>query len=277
MTELDFIETSPINYGGGNNVNLLISSSVTNPGVDNTPLPPFTLFGLTIPLQDENGLNLSSALKEVTELRFTFTEGTVTTKVLNRTRRGGYFYVRLEPIVFNTLPPTVDTLGVGTPAEQDIFRYDSSEFIFEPFFQISFANNDFNPLMNSTNANKVNAKAGTIHARYEGSKLTSGSVEGNDPALSFREFDGSIHLSDSDNVTIIGIDDNKREIKTIYFNPILTGSHPNKHVQNFPELKSILYEEEDNRFVRISNKKVFIVEKGTVLTMGETGKVTLVQ
>ena len=167
--------------------------------------------------------------------------------------------------------------------------------------------------MNSTNANKVNAvrqivdrtsdasnptnlqailtstaepaqiqncaytKAGTIHARYEGSKLTSGSVEGNDPALSFREFDGSIHLSDSDNVTIIGIDDNKREIKTIYFNPILTGSHPNKHVQNFPELKSILYEEEDNRFVRISNKKVFIVEKGTVLTMGETGKVTLVQ
>ena len=209
MTELDFIETSPIDYGGGNNANLLISSSVTNPGVDNTPLPPFTLFGMTIPLQDENGINISSALKEVEEIRFTFTSGIIKSKILTRTRRGGYFYLRLEPVVFNTLPSVVDTLGVGTPAEQDIFRFDSSEFIFEPYFQISFANNDFNPLMNTSNSSKPNAvrqvvdrtsdaanpsnlfaiiqgtaeaaqiqncsytKAGLINSKYNGTKLTS--------------------------------------------------------------------------------------------------------
>lgn len=313
MTELDFIETSPIDYGGGNNANLLISSSVTNPGVDNTPLPPFTLFGMTIPLQDENGINISSALKEVEEIRFTFTSGIIKSKILTRTRRGGYFYLRLEPVVFNTLPSVVDTLGVGTPAEQDIFRFDSSEFIFEPYFQISFANNDFNPLMNTSNSSKPNAvrqvvdrtsdaanpsnlfaiiqgtaeaaqiqncsytKAGLINSKYNGTKLTSGSVQGNDPALTFKEFDGSLHLLDSDNTTVTNIDDNKRDVKTVYFNPILSGSHPNKVVQNFPELDSILYEETDNRFVRISNKKVFIAETGKILTMGEVGKVTLVE
>lgn len=313
MTELDFIETSPIDYGGGNNVNLLISSSVTNPGVDNTPLAPFTLYGMTIPLQDENGLNIASALKEVEEIKFTFTEGTISTKILTRTRRNNYFYVRLEPKVFNTLPPVIDTLGVGTPAEQDIFRYDGSEFIFTPYFQISFANNDFNPLMNTSNTSKANAvamvvdrtsdaanptnltailagtaqpaqiqncsytKAGLIHARYEGTKLTSGSFEGNDPALTFREFDASLHATKADNTTIKAIDDNKRDVVTLYFTPEITGSHPNKFLQNFPQSSSIVYEEVDNRFIRISEQKVYIVEEDTVLTMNDIGRVSLVE
>jgi hypothetical protein len=313
MTELDFISTSPLEYGGNVNANLLISSSVVNPGVDNTPIAPFELVGMTLPFQDENEVQLVSALKEIEELRFNFTGGVITTKIVTRKRQNGYFYLRLEPLVFDTLPPTIETLAIGTPAEQDIYRFNDSEFIFKPFFELSFANNDFNPLMNSSNDNKPNAvrqvvdrtsdaanptnlqailaltaqpaqlqncsytKAGIVNARYDGTKLTSGSVEGNDPALAFKEFDGSIHLLDSDNTTITGIDDNKRDIKTVYFNPILTGSHPNKHEQNFPELTSILYQEEDKRFVRISNKKVFIVETGTILTMSEVGKVTLVE
>ena len=313
MTELDFISTSPLDYGGNVNVNLLVSSSVVNPGVDNTPTGSLTVVGMTIPFQDDDGTSLTSALKEIDELRFQFTEGVITTKIINRTRQDQYFYLRLEPIVFNSLPPVIDTLAVGTPAEQDIFRYDESEFIFKPFFEISFQNDDYNPLMNTSNANKVNAvrqvvdrtsdaanptnltailagtaqpaqlqncsytKAGIVHARYEGTKLTSGSNPGNDPALSFKEFEGSLHLLDSDNTTITAIDDNKRDTSTIYFNPILTGSHPNKHEQNFPELASILYEEQDKRFVRISNRKVFIVETGTILTMSEVGKVTLVE
>lgn len=313
MTELDFISTNPLSYGGNVNANLLVSSSVVNPGVDNTPTGTLTLVGMTIPFQDDNGIKIDSALKEIEELRFNFTDGVITTKILTRTRRNGYFYLRLEPKTFTTLPTVIDRLGIGTPAEQDIYRFDNSEFIFKPFFEISFQNNDFNPLMNTSNENKVNAirqvvdrtsdaasptnltailaqtaqpaqlqncsytKAGIVHARYEGTKLTSGSKQGDDPALSFKEFEGSIHLLDSDNTTITNIDDNKRETETLYFNPILTGSHPDKHVQNFPESSSIVYEEEDNRFVRISNKKVFIVETGTILTMGEVGKVTLVQ
>lgn len=313
MTELDFISTSPLDYGGNANVNLLVSSSVVNPGVDNTPTGSLTLVGMTIPFQDDKAVKIDSALKEIEELRFQFTEGVITTKIINRTRRNGYFYLRLEPVIFDTLPPVIETLGVGTPAEQDIFRFDDSEFIFKPFFEISFQNNDFNPLMNTSNTNAVNAirqvvdrtsdaanptnltailaqtaqpaqiqnsvytKAGHTNARYDGTKLTSGSKQGDDPALSFKEFEGSLHLLNSNNTTITNIDDNKRETSTLYFNPILTGSHPSKSVQNFPELDSILYEEEDNRFVRISNKKVFIVETGTILTMGEVGKVTLVE
>ena len=313
MTELEFIGSSPLDYGGNANVNLLVSSSVVNPGVDNTPTGSLKIVGMTIPFQDDKGTQLVSALKELKELRFQFTEGVVTTKINTITRRDDYFYFRLEPKTFDTLPPVVDTLGVGTPAEQDIFRFDNSEFVFEPFFEISFANNDFNPLMNTSNDGEVNAIrqvvdrtsdaanptnltailaqtaqqaqiqdstytiAGIIRARYEGSKLDSGSKQGDDPALAFKEFEGSLHLLDSDNTTITNIDDNKRESSTLYFNPELTGSHPSKSVQNFPELGSILYEEEDNRFIRISNKKVFIVETGTILTMGEVGKVTLVQ
>ena len=100
MTELDFIETSPIDYGGGNNANLLISSSVTNPGVDNTPLPPFTLFGMTIPLQDENGINISSALKEVEEIRFTFTSGIIKSKILTLLKKKIFKYFIISLLKF---------------------------------------------------------------------------------------------------------------------------------------------------------------------------------
>ena len=69
MTELDFISTSPLDYGGNANVNLLVSSSVVNPGVDNTPTGSLTLVGMTIPFQDDAGAKLVSALKEIEELR----------------------------------------------------------------------------------------------------------------------------------------------------------------------------------------------------------------
>ena len=69
MTELDFISTSPLDYGGNVNVNLLVSSSVVNPGVDNTPTGSLTVVGMTIPFQDDEGTSLNSALKEIDELR----------------------------------------------------------------------------------------------------------------------------------------------------------------------------------------------------------------
>ena len=84
MTELEFISTSPLEYGGNVNANLLISSSVVNPGVDNTPQAPFTLVGMTVPFQDDQETKLVSALKEIDELRFNFTGGVITTKIINR-------------------------------------------------------------------------------------------------------------------------------------------------------------------------------------------------
>ena len=92
MTELEFINTQPSSYGGAANANLLISSSVVNPGVDNTPQAPYAIIGISIPFQDDQNTKLESALKEVTELRFDFTEGIIRPKVLERQRRNGFFY-----------------------------------------------------------------------------------------------------------------------------------------------------------------------------------------
>lgn len=313
MTELEFIETSPSDYGGAVNANLLISSSVVNPGVDNTPQPPYAIIGVSIPFQDDNNVKIESALKEVTELRFDFTEGTIKPKVLERQRRDGYFYIRLEKTFVNTLPPVIDTLGAGTPAEQDIYRYDDSEFVFVPFFEIGFNNNDSNPLINTSNVSKTNAirqvvdrtsdaanptnltailartaqpaqvqncsytKTGLINARYDGTKLTSGSVVGNDPALTFREIEASVHLLDASPAAIRGISDDTREVQQIYFNPLVSGSHPNKAVQTFPSGSNYLYEEQDKRFIRLASKKVYIVDRDQVLTTDESGIVSSVE
>ena len=101
MTELEFINTQPSDFGGAANANLLISISVVNPGVDNTPQAPYAIIGISIPFQDDQNTKLESALKEVTELRFDFTEGIIRPKVLERQRRNGFFYLRLEKTVPN--------------------------------------------------------------------------------------------------------------------------------------------------------------------------------
>ena len=116
-------------------------------------------------------------------------------------------------------------------------------------------------------------KIGLINARYRGTKLTSGSVVGNDPALTFREFEGSIHLLDATVDTIKAITDSAREVQSIYFNPLISGSHPNKDIQSFPSGSNFIYEEQDNKFIRIANKKIYITEKDQVLTTSETGTV----
>lgn len=305
MTEIEFTNTKPSAYGGAVNANLLISSSVS--GSKNTPQPPFAIVGISIPFQDDNNIKLESALKEVTELRFDFTEGVVTPKVLERQRRDGFFYLRLQKTFVNSLPPVIDTLAAGTAAEQDIYRYDDSEFVFVPFFEIGFNNNDSNPLINNSNRSKTNAirqvvdrtsdaanptnldailtqtaqpaqvqncsytKSGLINGRYLGTKLTSGSVVGNDPAISFREIGASIHLLDASPTAIRNINDNARLVKQVYFNPLLSGSHPNKAVQTFPSGSNFLYEEQSRRFIRLASKKVYIVEKDQVITTDESG------
>jgi hypothetical protein len=310
MTELEFINTDPRTYGGANNANLLISSSVVNPGVDNTPVAPFYIQGLTIPFYDENGLNLQPTLKEVEEFRFDFTEGVVQSRVLDRQKRTGWYFFRIEQVVINTLPPVSATVGIGTPAEQDIYTYTDSNFIFIPYISLGFINNDYNALLNnavkpkpnsvaqvvdrsSDSANPTNlqavinltatpadvqncsyTKAGIINARYNGSKLTSGSIPGDDPALGLREFEGSIHSAGSDVQTIKNINLADRNVQTLYFNAFVSGSHPNKTVQTFPSGSNYIYQGQGNRFVRLVDRKIYSIEKGEVYITDQLGVVT---
>lgn len=312
MTELEFINTDPRSYGDGPNVNLLYSSSVADPGVDNTPTPPFIIQGISIPFAANNNISVVNALKEVESIKFDFTEGFVTLTVTARQKKNGWFFLRTEPVEFNTLPTLVEIVAPGSPFEQNIYRYDNSNFIFLPYTQISFINNDYNVLFNNASISKKNAiaqvvdrtsdaanptnlvailnqtatpaeiqncsytKAGIVNARYNGTKLNSGSIPGNDPALGLREFKASIHPIGSSNNTINSINLSDREVVNVFFNPFVSGSHPTKVVQNFPSGSNFLFQEQGNKFIRLVNSKVFSTERGEIYVTDELGTVTAV-
>lgn len=310
MTELEFINANPTSYGGPTNANLLFSSSVS--GSTNTPLPPYKIVGMTIPFQDENGTQMASALKEVKELRFDFTEGVIKIPVIERQKREGYMYLRLLPTEVNTLPPVDRTVGLGTPAQQDIYLYQNSSLIFVPFIQGTFFNSEFNPVINNASENKENSiaqvvdrsadaavptnlnaliggvakkaqiqnctytKAGLVNGRYDGTKLNSGSIVGDDPALTFREFEASIHPNDSDDTTVKAIQLSDRTVVTIYFPPKVVGTYPNIAEQTFPEVTSYLYQIQGGRFVRVAGKKVYSIDKNDIFLTDDVGQVSAV-
>ena len=307
MTEQEFIQSNPEDLSGTGYTNLLMSSSVVQPGVDNTPLPPYHLRGMTIPYTTANGVNIQTVLDQADEFRFQYTEGTVRAKITARQRRKGYYFFRFEEVVLNTIPTSFRTIG-----GQQIPIFTNSNYIFIPYSTVPFFNNDYNPVIgnaigaklnavalvvdrNSSQANPTNLEAiigggaqraaiqncsytkiGIINSRYQGTKLNSGSIPGDDPALSLKEFEGSIHAFDASTITIKGINTSDRDLKPVYFTPYLSGSHPNKKLSEFPDVNTYMYIEEKNRFRRIVNSKIFSTDKGLVYTSDELGKVTLV-
>lgn len=138
-------------------------------------------------------------------------------------------------------------------------------------------------------------KIGLINSRYNGTKATpagpiteynkqlfvtrvvSNTISGNSPAQSYKGFQGSTHPSDADTTTIKAIAQSDRELKQVYFNSVISGSHPNKIFPNFPSSGSYLYTEDGNILVRLVNSKVYSIDKGQVFTTNELGGVTLVQ
>ena len=135
-------------------------------------------------------------------------------------------------------------------------------------------------------------KRGLLNGRYNGTKtsaagsltvynkqllttqITTKTIPGNEPALSFRELKGSVHPNDSDIATIKAINQSDREVLTIYFNAELTGTHPNKSYPNFPSVGSYIYIEDANRLIKVVNSKIYSIDKGTVYTTTELGAVS---
>lgn len=134
-------------------------------------------------------------------------------------------------------------------------------------------------------------KIGIISSRYEGTKttkagpiykfnddifesdVTSKSIPGNDPALALKEFKGSLHPNDSSDATIRSIQLSDREVLNVFFDTILSGSHPNKAFSNFPIAGNFLQTEDGNRFVRAVNSKIYSVDKGLIFRTDELGEV----
>lgn len=139
-------------------------------------------------------------------------------------------------------------------------------------------------------------KTGIINGKYQGSKSTaagpvareynkqsftttiqSNAILGNDPALSFKEFVGSIHTSDADTATIKAILQADRDLQTIYFNSELSGSHPNKTFPNFPNSGSFIFVDQNNRLIKSVNNKIYSVDTAEVFTTNELGGIVLVE
>lgn len=319
MTLQEFINTNPSAYGAAN-ANLLYSSSVSGSG--NTPIAPYELQGLTLPLT-LGGTNIAAALKEVENIKFGFISGSITAVVTGRQKKSGYFYFTFTPVTVNEIP-TVDGLGIA--------NYEDSEFTFDPYTTLSFINNEYNPLINNSQTSKISSKVrkvdknssqeiptniqaiisqsatfaeiqncsytktGIINSRYQGSKSTaagpvareynkqlftstinSNAILGNEPALSFKEFKGSVHSNDADTTAIKAILQADREIITLYFNSELSGSHPNKTFPNFPSSGSFLYTDENNKLIRAVDNKIYSIDTDQVFTTNELGGITLTE
>jgi len=318
MTVGEFIESNP-NLYGSNNVNLFYSSSVSA----SIPQAPFTIKGISIQSNTADGIDIDSALKGVETFRFDFGGTQLEAPVNGRIKRAGYIYFSLVNTVTNNLPTDIDI--VGNTIEQN------SEFVFIPYVQTNFNNNDYNPLMNNSEGSKTNvvaqvvdrttdaivptnfdaiitnnaepaeiqncsySKRAVISSRYLGSKTSAAgpvyslnkkeqttfvinnTVSGSAPATPFKFFEGSQHSADADTTTIQQISTSDREIIEVYFDSIISGSHPNKTYPAFPTVGNFLFQEVNNQFQRLPGKKVFSIDKNQVYTTDDFGQVTLVQ
>lgn len=194
-----------------------------------------------------------------------------------------------------------------------------SEIIFNPYISTVFNNSPDNPLLsNATVLRKANyvqkvdrnedpieptnltqillnqasaaeiqdsnySTAGIINARYVGSKLDSGSVPGNDPALSLVSIRASLHPSGSkfDKVKAIALSD--RQVQQVYFTPqvtnVVAGGKTRTYSGNksFPTLPNLLYLEEGNRFVRISNRDIYSIDEDKMHSTNNLGTIIRTQ
>lgn len=278
--------------------------------------PPYQIIGLTIPFQSNNSVGLEETLSQVTAIKFTIAGTEIETPVVQISKQNQYFYLETTPTNISVLPVQDDV--EGTPLEFSV------EFIFFPYITAKFNNSDFNALqgnataivastaayqvdrntdnINPTNLDSIISQTATAaqvqysnytttgwsNARYNGTLLSSGSIPGDDPAMAFKQFKGSVHPLDSDNKTIIELGASDAGSKAIYFSIdntpsayIQSGSTVHVTEGTFPVISgsieyydgSILFETDGNRFVRLVNSKVHANDRGSVYTTDLNGKV----
>ena len=159
----EFINTNPNFYGDGN-ANLFYSSSIS--GSDNVPIAPFVIQGISIPNSDLNSNNLVSPLKEVTKFKFDFGGQRIEATITGRQKKNDYTFFSIDPITVNNLPAED---GFGSRVE------DESEFVFNPYFESGYFNNDYNPLQG--NSNFLLRNSATMVVDRQASQITPGNLD----------------------------------------------------------------------------------------------------
>jgi len=349
MTELEFKNTNPTDYGSGN-INLLYSSSIGTGSYElpanhygasgsfaydkevqtivgkeyylaDAIFPPYRILGLTIPFNSANDVSLEQKLSAVTKIRFTIGGTPATVNVIQTAKNAGYYFIRTQPTDVFAFPTDLDTSG--TPLDSVV------EFIFDPFLVAKFNNSDFNALIGNASTNSTSdvalevdrstdplkpsnldaiisktatrasvqysnyTIAGWTNARYEGTKLTSGSIFGDDPALALKSFKASVHPLDSDVDTILSAGQGDTDTRTLYFNveqpprlyqpagsSIMTRTGPYVIAGTFPIAQNNYYDGnfifglEGGKFVRVVDRKIHATDKGSVYVTNEFGRAT---
>jgi len=275
--------------------------------------PPYRVLGLTIPFNSSNNVSLEQTLSQVTGIKLTMGNLPIELVTTEISKQAGYFFIRTAPTNVFSLPVGLD--DSGTPLDFNV------EFIFAPYLADKFSNSDFNALIGNASTNSTSTVAmvvdregdqlrptnlgaiisqtatkasvqysnytttGWTNARYHGSMLDSGSIFGDDPALTLKSFKGSVHPLDSNATTLLAAVE--QESEDIYFSvdrkptDFLQPGTPFVSASSFPDPAdttyntrgSILYEERGNRFVRIVDKKIVAPDAALVYTTNEFGNI----
>jgi len=338
MTELEFISTDPTLYGSHtSNINLLISSSLVVSGTVKIPTGSIYLQGMTIPFVSKENVNIGTALRDVTSVRFKLAGSVIKAPIIARQHKNNYYFFRIQSTFLPALPSGFSIVG-----DQRIYSASNAELILIPYISTPFQNSDYNPLISTTQISEKSpvrqvvdrvadqieptnliailsqsatpaevqessyTKASIINGRYNGSVMDNEGIPGDDPALNIRSFAGSIYPVGADVTTVVKSTNVTTE--NIYFNvakipskqippgvkynsnisfPSITGSLrivSSSYTNNALDSNTVyvlegnlLYQEQDKKFVRITDSKVFAPEKGTVFTTDEFGRVILDQ
>jgi len=303
VTELDFINIDP-SAAFSDNINVFYSSSViTGTSYADLTLGRVAFTGMSIPFKYiAQNIDLQQTILQAENITFKYSNAgdtngkkNITANIIERVRRSDpqfHFiqYVQIpSEIIFNPYISTVFNNSSDNPILSNatvlrkanyIQQVDRNEDPIEPTNLTQILLNQATPAeIQDSNY----TTAGIINARYVGSKLNSGSVPGNDPALGLVSIRASLHPSGSNFTKIKGVNLSDRQVQQVYFTPqvtnIIAGGKTRVFGGNksFPTGSNLLYLEEGNRFVRISNRDIYSIDEDKMHSTNNLGTIIRTQ
>lgn len=314
LSNATLLYSGSLNQGWETGSILNASASIYPPGSGNTLFlstsevdelfPPYTIVGMCIPYTMLDGTKLKQQLKQITGIRFDWVGGTAQVEVIERQAQQSYLYLRLK---------ATSLTGMPNPSG-DGFRRLTTTLIFSPYLPADFTYNDFNPLISNASENRRNdtirvvdrntandlpqnmdaiknftaglaeipnsnySIRGLVNGRYEGSTFVTGSVLFAEQAINLSGFETSIHPLDSDAGTITAIQLSDRKLTDTFFTPKRITTTLNNVMTSsftkFPQQGDMLYEESGNRFVKLTEKRVYSTDTDQIYSTNDRGIIT---
>lgn len=249
--------------------------------------------GMTISVNDCNGSSRIDSIGNLT----TFTVGDFTVNTVNGQAYSGYFYYDVSPYVYTgsiaSIVGACTNTSLTPPPKIDTFRNSQFNIVFnnatEPrriqqtgsqaqgvggVFEIDRKDDQIIPqnlnAILTGSATTASFQESNLYAkswvlpRYEGSKLDSGSLYLNDPALSFTAFQAAKFDLFETSSLIRSKSFSDLDMETFYFNPPFLTSRPGMKsyfqgsVSSRPPINQPVYELEGKDYKRLTRSKLYI-------------------